>query len=113
MKNVLTALRDGHNIEAAMDPYRGMHRMGARVAERSRYVKCPSCDALMNRTELIAGAGVVVHMCLADGVWFERGDLSHAASYVSERRRGVSSEEAARAALETVASALGRYFPTE
>ena len=110
MKTVLSALRDGHNIEAAMDPYRSMHRTDARIAERSHYLKCPACTDLMNRTELVAGAGVVVNMCLTHGVWFDRGDLSHAAGFVQERRRAEGRQEAAREALVTIAAAVGRYF---
>ena len=110
MPLVLAALRDGHDIELSMAPYRTMHRGDARTDERSHYLRCPDCAGLMNRTELITGAGVVVDMCLVHGVWFDRGELSHAAGYVKEQRRTDGHELAARAALQSIAAALGRYF---
>lgn len=110
MQLVLAALRDGHDIEVGIAPYRSMHRSDARVDERSHYKCCPECNELMNRTELVTGAGVVVDMCLRHGVWFDRGELSHAASHVKDRRLTVGRAGASRVALASIADALGRYF---
>jgi Zn-finger nucleic acid-binding protein len=64
----------------------------------------------MNRTELIAGAGVVVDMCMVDGVWFDRGELSRASSYIRKQAKDSGQDAGRRAALNNIAAALGRYF---
>jgi Zn-finger nucleic acid-binding protein len=113
MGSVLEAVRAGRDLELSMAPYRSMFRSGAQTAELSRYLPCPECADMMNRTELIAGAGVVVDMCLQHGVWFDRGELSHAASFVMERVRAEGRQFAESTALESIASALGRFFKLE
>ncbi len=35
----------------------------------------------MNRRELIKGSRIVVDMCMAHGVWFDKGEISHASEY--------------------------------
>lgn len=110
MTSVLEAVRAGRDLELSMAPYRSMFRSDAAGTRGSGYLRCPSCADMMNRTELIAGAGVVVDMCLLHGVWFDRGELSSAASFVTERVRAEGRQEAENAALESIASALGRFF---
>lgn len=110
MGMVLSALRGGHNLETALDPYRGTVSTEPAASRKAGYRQCPECDSLMNRTELIGGTGIVVDMCIVDGVWFDSGELSQAASYMrsqSQRFDGNAGEPAGHGAL---ADALGRFF---
>jgi Zn-finger nucleic acid-binding protein len=39
------------------------------------YVKCPVCATVMNRRQFKSGAGVVIDVCKAHGVFFDPGEL--------------------------------------
>lgn len=110
MVMVLSALRDGHDIETTTGPYRGTVSSEPVVVPDASYKPCPACLDIMNRTELIAGAGVVVDMCMVDGVWFDRGELSRASSYIRNQAKESGQDAGRRAALTSIAAALGRYF---
>jgi Zn-finger nucleic acid-binding protein len=110
MTMVLEALRDGHDIETAMTPYRGTVSNEPVVVHEASYKKCPECLDIMNRTELILGAGVVVDMCMVDGVWFDRGELSRASTFIREQAREEGRDAGRQAAFAKIAAALGRYF---
>ncbi len=49
-----------------------------------RYVKCPCCGALMNRVNFGKRSGVIVDVCKAHGVWFDRGELTSAIEFVAK-----------------------------
>lgn len=110
MTMVLGALREGHELETAIAPYRGTVSNEPVVTREARYKQCPECLDLMNRTELISGGGVVVDMCMTDGVWFDRGELSQAASFIREQGREAGRAVGRQAAFSKIAAALGRYF---
>jgi Zn-finger nucleic acid-binding protein len=44
-------------------------------AGQRMYVKCPTCQTLMNRKLFATGAGIVIDVCKADGVFFDIGEL--------------------------------------
>lgn len=57
-------------------------RLGALLEEEAprppaevRYVRCPVCRELMNRTSYGARAGVVADVCRDHGVWLDGGEL--------------------------------------
>ena len=39
------------------------------------YIKCPSCQVIMNRKLFSAGSGVIVDVCRAHGTFFDAGEL--------------------------------------
>jgi len=43
---------------------------------------CPICGGAMTRRELGRDSGVVVDTCKRHGIWFDRGELSHALRYL-------------------------------
>src|SRR3954454_22692482 len=50
----------------------------ARVAPSStpvRYIPCPQCKQLMNRSNFARSSGVIVDLCKEHGVWFDAGEL--------------------------------------
>jgi Zn-finger nucleic acid-binding protein len=40
-----------------------------------RYVPCPSCGQLMNRSNFARSSGVIIDLCKEHGVWFDAGEL--------------------------------------
>jgi len=42
-----------------------------------KYLKCPVCQTLMNRTSYGHRSGVVIDHCKIHGVWLEGGEISH------------------------------------
>jgi len=39
------------------------------------YVKCPQCATLMNRSQYMHGAKVIIDYCKRHGIWFDAGEL--------------------------------------
>lgn len=77
---ILAAARDGEAVREARVSYREVaqplpHRFAPVVDAEVRYLDCPSCEAPMHRTRVLAGSGVIVDVCAAHGVWFDPGEV--------------------------------------
>ncbi len=46
------------------------------------YVPCPVCAKLMNRVNFARASGVILDICKADGVWFDRDELRRVVEFV-------------------------------
>ncbi len=57
-----------------------------------RYVPCPECGQLMNRTNFARCSGVVVDVCKAHGTWFDRDELQRIVEFI--RAGGMSAARA-------------------
>jgi len=57
---------------------------GGRSVDVVRYVKCPLCHGVMNRVNFGKRSGVIVDVCKAHGVWFDRGELTEAVEFVAK-----------------------------
>lgn len=51
-------------------------------ADRVRYLPCPTCHALMNRTNFGTQSGVIVDVCAKHGIWFDLGELPKVLDFV-------------------------------
>ncbi len=49
-----------------------------------RYIPCPHCAQLMNRINFARCSGVIVDICKAHGIWFDRDELSRIIQFVRE-----------------------------
>ena len=49
---------------------------------RSSYVPCPVCAKLMNRVNFARASGVILDICKADGVWFDREELRRIVEFI-------------------------------
>jgi len=47
-----------------------------------RYIPCPRCDKLMNRSNFARSSGVILDVCKAHGVWLDRGELQRVLGFV-------------------------------
>ncbi len=86
---------------------------GPHALDTVRYLKCPFCRTIMNRSNFGKRSGVIVDVCKAHGTWFDAGELTRAIEFVAHggleetRRRDAeelheqkSSAAVARAAAE-------------
>jgi Zn-finger nucleic acid-binding protein len=73
-------LRDERNAVRLAFPQR------ERVPEPSpvRYLNCPLCGKTMNRENFGTMSGVVVDVCLDDGIWFDAGEVNAVIEFVAE-----------------------------
>ncbi len=46
------------------------------------YVKCPMCQAIMNRKNFGGSSGVIVDVCARHGTWFDQGELPRVLAFV-------------------------------
>jgi Zn-finger nucleic acid-binding protein len=80
------------------------------AADRSRsvtrYLPCPQCSKLMNRSNFGHRSGVIIDVCKGHGTWFERGELARVLAFIDdgglERARATELEkqQEAKRALE-------------
>jgi Zn-finger nucleic acid-binding protein len=72
-----------------------------------RYVPCPVCGKLMNRVNFAHGSGIILDICKADGVWFDKDELRRIVEFIRaggleksrEMDREIWEEEKNRAAF--------------
>jgi Zn-finger nucleic acid-binding protein len=79
-----------------------------RAHERQmRYVACPGCKKLMNRTVFGKVSGIIVDSCREHGIWFDSGELADAIAFVDAggmaraRQREIEELEEAKRALKS------------
>jgi Zn-finger nucleic acid-binding protein len=64
-----------------------------------RYLKCPVCRAVMNRTNFGHRSGVIVDVCKFHGTWFDDGELTRVLEWIAaggareQRRRFYEQQE--------------------
>jgi Zn-finger nucleic acid-binding protein len=47
-----------------------------------RYVACPVCKQLMNRSNFARSSGVIIDLCKEHGVWFDAGELPKIVEFI-------------------------------
>jgi Zn-finger nucleic acid-binding protein len=52
--------------------------------EAVQYRPCPACRQRMNRVNYAKRSGVILDVCKAHGVWFDRDELRHVLTFVTE-----------------------------
>lgn len=92
-----------------------------------RYRKCLVCSQLMNRTNYAQCSGVIIDVCAAHGVWFDRDELQRIVAFIQSggldrsRRREIERLAQERSRLESartsdtfaVGSGLGYGGPVD
>lgn len=49
-----------------------------------RYVPCPDCSQLMNRSNFARSSGVIIDLCKQHGVWFDADELPKIIDFIDE-----------------------------
>jgi len=73
-----------------------------------RYLSCPVCHGVMNRTIFARVSGVIVDVCKTDGIWFDTGEINAIVDFVEAggmvrahaKERALRAEEEKRVKLE-------------
>lgn len=55
---------------------------GAPAIDTVRYVPCPSCGRIMNRTNFARRSGIILDVCTPHGVWLDHGELGRLAAFI-------------------------------
>jgi Zn-finger nucleic acid-binding protein len=50
----------------------------------TRYVPCPQCKKIMNRSNFGHRSGVIIDVCKGHGAWFERGELARVLAFIED-----------------------------
>ncbi len=58
-----------------------------------KYIPCPACKKLMNRTNFAHSSGVIVDVCKNDGAWLDRGELQRIIDFVEHGGLDASREK--------------------
>jgi Zn-finger nucleic acid-binding protein len=51
--------------------------------ETVRYVRCPVCRTLMNRTNFAKISGVIIDTCKGHGIWFDPGEIEKIMDFIA------------------------------
>ena len=65
-----------------------------------RYIPCPRCDKLMNRSNFARSSGVILDVCKAHGVWLDRGELQRVLGFIESGGLTVAREREREALIE-------------
>jgi len=68
------------------------------LSDPVRYRKCPSCGELMHRRNFKDSSGIIVDVCTAHGVWFDKGELGMVLEFVNTGAFARAEREQARRA---------------
>lgn len=86
----LTSDRD--NLVATSSILAARTPLAATPADSVRYVPCPECEKLMNRTNFAHASGVILDVCKGHGVWLDRGELQRVLDFVGSGGLAVARE---------------------
>jgi Zn-finger nucleic acid-binding protein len=109
-----------HDLLSAHLPSTGAHGAGYQrpspFSDPVRYRKCPSCGELMLRRNFLESSGVVVDVCVAHGIWLDRGELASliefaATGALAEAERRLGERADARKRLDAFGDALRAAGP--
>ena len=68
------------------------------LSDPMRYRKCPACREMMSRKNFRDSSGIVVDVCSAHGVWFDRGELGMVFAFVETGALAKAERDTARRA---------------
>lgn len=58
------------------------HSEGMKAEEKIRYLPCPVCHVMMNRTNFAHCSNVVVDVCRQHGTWFDKDELQRIVEFI-------------------------------
>ncbi len=71
------------------------------ISAKRAYIPCPQCRQLMSRSQFSRRSGIIIDLCRAHGVWFDRDELRHIIEFIRsgglDRAREMDKEDLDRA----------------
>lgn len=75
--NVLLESSVSHVFEIDLSLIKEINRDRYQKEKMVKYIKCPTCNILMNRVNFAHHSGVVIDQCKQHGVWLDSGEIIH------------------------------------
>lgn len=72
----------------------------AALPDTVRYIPCPRCEKLMNRSNFARSSGVILDVCKSHGVWLDRGELQRVLGFIESGGLTVAREREREALIE-------------
>jgi Zn-finger nucleic acid-binding protein len=88
------ALRALLSKHVRSDDRSSTYRRPSPLVDAVRYRKCPECAEMMSRRNFQQTSGVIVDVCAAHGIWFDRGELSTIIEFVASGAAGLAEAHA-------------------
>ena len=70
--------------DAALFSVQGIARTPIEPEKEIRYVRCPVCLKMMNRTNFARISGVIIDSCRDHGIWFDPGEVEKIMDFVAK-----------------------------
>ncbi|MFH0825895.1 MAG: zf-TFIIB domain-containing protein [Pseudomonadota bacterium] len=70
--------------DAVIFSSQGVVRVAVDLGEQVRYVRCPVCLKMMNRTNFARISGVIIDSCRDHGVWFDPGEVERTMEFIAK-----------------------------
>ncbi len=70
--------------DRAIEQFRGLPRGRLKLDDTIRYVRCPVCRQMMNRTNFGRISGVIVDTCRDHGIWFDAGEMEKIMDFIAK-----------------------------
>ncbi len=70
--------------DAVIFSSQGIVRATIDPGEQVRYVRCPVCLKMMNRTNFARISGVIIDTCRDHGVWFDSGEVEKTMEFIAK-----------------------------
>lgn len=70
--------------DAAIFSAQGIARTPIEPEEEIRYVRCPVCLKMMNRTNFARISGVIIDSCRDHGIWFDPGEVEKIMNFIAK-----------------------------
>ena len=74
-------------------PTSGVKRGEVQSESAVRYVRCPVCRTIMNRTNFARISGIIIDSCHGHGIWFDSGEMEKIMDFIA--RGGLQKAKAA------------------
>src|SRR5260221_8443341 len=66
--------------------------LSAERLAKIRYVPCPDCKQLMNRSNFAHSSGVIIDICKQHGVWFDAEELPKIIEFIQKGGMNIARE---------------------
>ena len=71
------------NSKRVLFPVQRINREQLNSETAIRYIRCPVCRNIMNRTNFARISGVIIDSCSAHGIWFDADELEKIMSFIA------------------------------
>lgn len=82
--NAFEELCSNREKQSAVLGYKRRREVTDGGLEKVRYVPCPVCSRLMNRSNFAKASGVIIDTCKTHGIWFDAEELPRTVQFICD-----------------------------